>query len=195
MQLLTYGQTRIPIQININILIPTTSNKLQPRYPCLGLKFLLSSLEPCQSKTTENPTMCMQQLKCSNKKTAPDLSSFCMYVEIRGLYVLFRSSASKRPSAAFANANTIREREKYGANWPFLRQDMYNATYTLWYGCRSRVVFVCWAHGHVPTQYFEIYVAVHPISDVPVNCVPTQYLAPRYGTDVLLRSINSQSQE
>ena len=47
-----------------------------------------------------------------------------------------------------------------------------------------RAVFVWWAHGHVPTQYFEIYVAVHPISDVPVNCVPTQYLAPRYGTGV-----------
>ena len=46
-----------------------------------------------------------------------------------------------------------------------------------------RAVFVRWAHGHVPTQYFEIYVAVHPISDVPVNCVPTQYLAPRYGND------------
>ena len=37
----------------------------------------------------------------------------------------------------------------------------------------------------VPTQYFEIYVAVHPISDVPVNCVPTQYLAPRYGTEYI----------
>ena len=50
-------------------------------------------------------------------------------------------------------------------------------------GCADiRAVFVWWAHGHVPTQYFEIYVAVHPISDVPVNCVPTQYLAPRYGT-------------
>ena len=47
---------------------------------------------------------------------------------------------------------------------------------------KVRAVFVWWAHGHVPTQYFEIYVAVHPISDVPVNCVPTQYLAPRYGT-------------
>ena len=45
-----------------------------------------------------------------------------------------------------------------------------------------RAVFVWWAHRHVPTQYFKIYVAVHPISDVPVNCVPTKYLAPRYGT-------------
>ena len=34
-------------------------------------------------------------------------------------------------------------------------------------------IFVWWVHGHVPTQHFEIYVAVHPISDVPVNCMPT----------------------
>ena len=47
---------------------------------------------------------------------------------------------------------------------------------------KFRAVFVWWAHRHVPTQYFEIYVAVHPISDVPLNCVPTQYLATRYGT-------------
>ena len=47
---------------------------------------------------------------------------------------------------------------------------------------QDRAVSVRWAHGHVPTQYFEIYLAVHPISDVLVNCVPTQYLAPRYGT-------------
>lgn len=45
----------------------------------------------------------------------------------------------------------------------------------------SRAVFVRWAHGQVPTLYFEIYVAAHPISDVPVKCVPTQYSAPRYG--------------
>ena len=49
-----------------------------------------------------------------------------------------------------------------------------------------RAVFVWWAHGHVPTQYFDIYVAVHPICDVTVKCVPTQYLAPRYGTEIYM---------
>ena len=36
----------------------------------------------------------------------------------------------------------------------------------------------------VSTQYFEIYVAVHPISDVPVYYVLTWYLVPCYSTDL-----------
>ena len=46
----------------------------------------------------------------------------------------------------------------------------------------SRAVSVRWAHGHVPTQYIKIFVALHPQFQRPVYCVPTQYLVPPYST-------------